>query len=204
MKSTGSGDAKVMGKARVHSNPDANISTDTHEDGETVDGIDMEARGSLTCSESTGGAGRTVRKTSAGHTFSEGWTFTPKSGAMLSMKDGVYLYFGWRLRDDAKGPTHASAFDGMVPASVETGALSATDGFNHSGSATYKRMAAGKFAIDNSFGSASDTGQFTADTMLIARFGATTDANSTGLTGTIEVFRLNGSNAKPGWSVSPK
>lgn len=52
--STGSGDAKVTGRARVYSNPDAAIGTDnTYEDGETVDGVYVQARGSLTCSEST-------------------------------------------------------------------------------------------------------------------------------------------------------
>ncbi|MDE2789723.1 MAG: hypothetical protein OXI81_04800 [Paracoccaceae bacterium] len=193
-----------MGKARVHSNPDADTAADMHEDDETFDAIDMKAGGSLTCSESTDWAGCTVQKISEGHTLGEGWTFTPKSGAMLSMKDGMCLYFGWRLRDDAKGPTHAGEFYGVVPASGETGALSVTDSFNLSGNATYRRMSAGKFAIDNSFGSASDAGQFTADANLIARFGATTDANSNGLTGTIDDYWLNGGSAEPGWSVSTK
>lgn len=204
IKSKDFGDAKDMGKAWVHSDPDADTGADMHEDGETVAAIDMEARRSLPCSDPTDGAGCTAQKASEGRTLGERWTFTPKSGARWSMKDGMCIFFGWRLRDDAKGPTHAGAFYGVVPASGETGALSATDGFNLSGGATYKRMAAGKFAIDNSLGSDSYAGHFTGDSMLIAWFGATTDANSNGLTGTIEGFQLNDGRVQQGWSVSLK
>lgn len=123
---------------------------------------------------------------------------------MVSLKDCVCLNFGRRLRDDAKGPTHASAIDGMVPASFETGALSATVRFNLSGGATYKRTAAGKFAINDSLGSDGDASNFTADALLIAKTGATTNVNSIGLIGTVEENRLNDGSEEPGLSVSPK
>ena len=44
-----------------------------------------------------------------------------------------------------------------------------------------------------------DGGHFTADAMLHAKFG---DVPDTGITGTIDEFRLNDGSENPGWSVS--
>ena len=131
------------------------------------------------------------------------WTFTPAPSATVQMADTRYLQFGWWLREAATGPTHASVFYRMVAPSTDTTSTTGVGGAL-TGSAKYAGKAAGKFAINNPLGNDSDAGHFTANAMLNAKFGATTDANTNGVTGMIDGFRLNDGSTDPGWSLSLK
>ncbi len=138
-----------------------------------------------------------------GVTLAGDWTFTPGAQAMVSKRDADYLQFGWWVRkDDDDGPTHASAFYGIVGTGTTVTAL--TTGTTLTGTAEYTGKAAGKFAINNPLGSDSDGGHFTANAELNAKFGATEDDNTNGLMGTIDGFRLNDGTDDPGWSVELK
>jgi len=70
------------------------------------------------------------------------------------------------------------------------------------GTATYKGSAAGKYAYKGEPGSADHGGHFTADAELKANFGTITTANTDGVTGTINNFRLNDESTDSSkWSV---
>ena len=131
----------------------------------------------------------------SGITLAGTWEFVHPQGAMISRPDPTYLFFGWWLRKDEDGPTHASAFTGTVGAADDITAITPTAVPTTGGSATYTGAAAGKFAINNPLGG-SDAGHFTADATLTAKFGGT----GAGVTGTINNFMANG-NAVP-WSVA--
>ena len=124
------------------------------------------------------------------------WTFTPSAGATLDQKDSDYLHFGWWVRKDKDGPTHAGAIYGAE------GHDALTTEINDSslvGKASYMGKAAGKFAVSDPLRSADDnSGHFTADAELMADF---KDTGST-LSGTIDNFRLNDGSDDPGWSVA--
>lgn len=162
-----------------------------------LSGSFMGAAGTYECPT---GACSAAPLSGGGVTLVGTWTFTPNEGAMISVKDADYMQFGWWVRKDSDGdPTHASAFYGQV---TPTGTpLTPSDGAGLTGSATFTGHAAGKFAVNNPLGTDSDGGHFTANAALEAKFGATTDANTNGLTGTIDGFRLNDRTADPGWSV---
>ena len=135
---------------------------------------------------------------SSGITLAGTWTFTPAAGATVKIKDAQYLYFGWWVRKDKDGPTHAGALYGEM---VGGGTAALVTGINNAalvGKATYMGNAAGKFAVSDPLRPANDNaGHFTADAELMADFKAT---GST-LSGTIDNFRLNDMSDDPGWSV---
>ncbi len=170
--------------------------TTSYDDDETVDGTFMKAPGTYTC---TANGGCTSIVTANGINLGTDWTFTPGPGATLQQPDANYLRFGWWVRLDKDGPTHAGVFYG----SSDTTALPAvTDAVINNaalvGKATYTGAAAGKFAISDPLRAAQDnSGHFTANAMLAADFKVT---GST-LSGTIDDFRLNDGSADPGWSV---
>ncbi len=140
---------------------------------------------------------------SGGFTLVGAWTFTPAADAMVQQEDTTYLYFGWWLREDDHGPTHAGVSYRMIAPS--TAPVPVTDVTTLTGTADYAGKAVGKFAINNPLGSDSDAGHFTADAMLKATFGPTsTDDNKIGLTGRIDGFRLNDGDVDPGWSLDLK
>jgi len=140
------------------------------------------------------------------------WFFKPDSGAMVSRSDAHYLYYGWWVRKDSDGPTAASAFAGRAGTPGDdsetdddgvnagwSGAYVTTEGSETiTGSASYAGSAAGKFAMNNVLDGTGKGGHFTADAMLSAKFSGT----DSGVTGTIDNFRLNDASADPGWSVS--
>ena len=166
-------------------------------DGRKFSGTYMDAPGIYQCTVTscTAKAGGT-----SGITLTGTWTFTPNAGAMLTQKDSEYLYFGWWVRKDKDGPTHAGALYGTIPddgISGESPAINNSDGALV-GKATYMGKAAGKFAISDSLRpTEDDAGHFTADAELMADFKT---SNST-LSGTINNFRLNDGSSDPGWSV---
>ena len=170
--------------------------TTSYEDDDTVpEASFMGASGTYECTAAT----CTSTVTADGIDLGTGWTFTPAAGATLQQPDARYLQFGWWLRKDKDGPTHAGAFYGVVTPTANS--LAAYTGINNAaliGEATYEGAAAGKFAISDPLRPADDNaGHFTADATLNADFKST---GST-LAGTIDGFRLNDGSDDPGWSV---
>ena len=164
----------------------------------TYDGAPGEFRCTTECSSTNDGSG-------APSALGGVWHFKPDTGAMVSVPDAHYLYYGWWVRKDADGmPTAASAFAGRAGTDVADG----SDGLDPAGdlsaltgSATYAGSAAGKYAINNVLDGTGHGGHFTADAMLKATFSSDVAAN-VGITGTIDNFRLNDGTEDPGWSVS--
>ena len=193
--------AKVMADAFTHSGTqghDAADKADAVYVRGTYDGAPGEYRCQGTdCSSTNDGKGS---PSSLGGT----WDFTPDAGAMVSVPDANYLYYGWWVSKDKDGmPTAASAFTGANGALAT--ALSGSDTPDMlTGSAMYAGHAAGKFALDYSknklLDGASDGGHFTADVMLSAKFGESEDNNDNGMTGTIDNFMANGESVP--WSVA--
>ena len=192
--------AKVMADAFTHSGTqghDAADKADAVYVRGTYDGAPGEYRCQGTdCSSTNDGKGS---PSSLGGI----WDFTPDAGAMVSVPDANYLYYGWWVSKDKDGmPTAASAFTGANGALAT--ALSGSDTPDMlTGSAMYAGHAAGKFALDYSenklLDGASDGGHFTADVMLSATFGGDTVANA-GISGTIDNFMANGESVP--WSVA--
>ena len=118
---------------------------------------------------------------------------------MVQMRDASYLQFGWWIRKDKDGPTHAGVIYGSGGTTALTATTSTTiDSTALVGPAKYVGKAAGKFAISDALRPAYDNaGHFTADAELNADFKPT---GST-LDGIIDNFRLNDGSDDPGWSV---
>ena len=119
-----------------------------------------------------------VRLTGAG-TPVAAWTFVPNPGAMVSVADATYMYFGWWLHKDSTGP-EVDAFHGITGSPT---AIVEADFTALSGTATYSGAAAGKYAIDPvAPGTYASGGHWTADASLTADFGSeTTDGTITGM-----------------------
>ena len=167
--------------------------------GASIEGSYMGATGTYKCVDASCMA---TPITAGGVTLSNNnWRFVPDANASIEMPDSAYLQFGWWVRKDRDGATHASAFYGQIPVADTQGALTHSDGSSLTGTAKYMGKAAGKFAINNPLGDDSDGGHFTANAMLEAQFGATTDTDKNGLTGTIDGFMLNDGNVAQDWSV---
>ena len=160
-------------------------------------GTFMSAPGTYEC---TGSAACTAGPNSDGAIVLAGvWTFTPDSGAMLSVADKTYLQFGWWLRKDGDGPSHAGAFTRATGVTaVDSTAINGVNRTSTTVTATYTGSAAGKFAVSDPLRPMEDNaGHFTANAKLTAEFSA-----ATMLSGTIDKFRLNDGNDDPGWTVS--
>ena len=165
----------------------------------TYDGAPGQFRCAGNCSSTNDGMGTVI---ALGGT----WHFKPDTGAMVNAPDEHYLFYGWWVsKDNEGGPTAASAFTGRVgtdPGDSTDGLDTAVAGNTLTGSATYAGHAAGKFAISNPLDDTGNGGHFTADAMLTAKFGDPTSVTDSGMTGTIDNFRLNDGSEDPGWSVS--
>ena len=123
------------------------------------------------------------------------WTFVPNPGAMVSVADSTYMYFGWWLHKDSTGP-EADAFHGITGSPT---AITAADFTALSGTATYSGAAAGKYAIDPvSPGTYASGGHWTATASLTADFG--TEANNGSISGMIDNFMAGGETTD--WSVA--
>ena len=183
----------------------ASSGTTTYEDEDEVKGSYAGATGTYMCgAEECTAAPATGGGVTLGDGSDDGgWTFEPDAGAMVKVPDRTYLYFGWWVRQNNDGPTHASAFYSSM-GDNQHGEGNEANGSALTGTAKYMGVAAGKFAIN--YGDTANGGHFTADAMLNAKFGETgaDDPTTNGLTGTINNFRLNDGSDNPGWSVSLK
>ncbi len=152
-----------------------------------------------TCTVGTGVGGGGF----GGYFLSADWYFVHETGAKVLERDLSYMYFGWWVRNDADGmPAAVSAFYQAVGGGVEL----ATDGkslnVNRGRAATYEGPAIGWYAINDPLNEKGDGGEFTATAKLKAQFGTANLNADTGLTGTIDRFRLKGGSGDPGWSVT--
>ena len=140
-------------------------------------------------------------------TLGGNWNFKPDEGAMVSTPDDTYLYFGWWVSKDSKGvPEVASAFAGLEGTAnaangITAGWVAGAENAPTAGSATYNGSAAGKYSFNDKATGTGHGGHFTADAALTAVFDAGGDAE-TGISGTIDNFKLNDGSTNPNWSVS--
>ena len=157
-----------------------------------VPGTYHGASGTYRCTPANDGTGCTATVTATGISLSDSWNFAHGAGAMVSVADANYLFFGWWLTKDKDDmPTAASAFTGT--AGTAPAALTGVNAIV--GSATYSGHAAGKFAINDPLGGG-DAGHFTADANLTAKF----SGGGAGITGTIDNFMANDKSVP--WSVA--
>ncbi len=147
-----------------------------------------------TCDVSVGAAGPGVGNFS----LTADWYFVHDKGAKVKAYDSSYMYFGWWVRNGANGmPGAVSAFYRAAGGGIDLAAAGTT----FSGSATYEGPAVGQYAIHDPLNGKGDGGEFTATARLKAVFGTTTLNADSGMTGTIDRFRLEG-RPDPNWSVS--
>ena len=148
-----------------------------------------------TCSVGVGKVGPGVRNFS----LTTDWYFVHDEGAKVKAYDSSYMYFGWWVRNGADGmPGAVSAFYRAEGGRVDL----APAGTTLSGSATYEGPAVGQYAIHDPLNGKGDGGEFTATARLKAVFSTPTLNADSGMTGTIDRFRLKGGSGDPNWSVS--
>ncbi len=155
------------------------------------------AAGSYTCTPASPGA-CTSMATPTTITFSDNWTFTANTGAMVSVPDSNgYIAFGWWMRDDK---TTASPLDDNVAVFYNANAGGGTalaDITALTGVANYEGGAAGKYAWRDVDEGSAHGGHFTAKANLTASFGATDT-----LSGSISDFRIGDDGMDPDWTVT--
>ncbi len=182
------------------------------------DGDDTEAgsyngaSGTYTCAGGAAGCTATVDATGMLTAMSDGWIFTPDTGATSNVPDADYLQYGFWLKKttdamDAVTYDEVETFaDSAAPASGDVGSVT--------GSATYRGDTTGVYVMNvynpNGTIDRATSGHFTADATLTATFGQVNDAAGEGtiapnllhtLRGTIDNFMLSGGEANM-WSVA--
>ncbi len=95
-----------------------------------------------------------------------------------------------------------SAFYQSVGGGVELTTDGKSLNVNRGRAATYVGPAIGWYAINDPLNEKGDGGEFTATATLKAQFGTANLNADTGLTGTIDQFKLKGGSGDPGWSVT--
>ncbi len=126
------------------------------------------------------------------------WTFVHDEGAMVTHPDYHFAYFGWWVREDDDGMPAAVAPFYAIGGEVVT----SPNGYDLlGGEATFEGPAVGQYAIHDPLNNKGEGGAFTAMALLKAKFGATTNVPDTGMTGTVDRFRLE-DGSEPNWSVT--
>ena len=129
---------------------------------------------------------------SNGIVLTGGWSFEPDDGTMAMTPDAAYVVFGWWSREVATGvdvTTFAQAH-GTAPAGAANTALT--------GTATYMGAAAGKYSINEPVEGDPNSGAFTAQAELTAKFGDASDPGT--IRGMLSGF-MAGSESKD-WTVA--
>ena len=160
---------------------DPDVTDEAHE----VDGTYAGAPGEYRCTES-GGNSCTSQGANNGIQLVGGWTFHPNAGAMATLNDSNYSYFGWWLREDADGDYSPTVFDGHRH--NPSGATALAIPTNLTGKASYSGPAVGKFAIA---GLPSTGGHFTADASLDVDFEGTSGGVGD-IEGKVSAFMVDG------------
>lgn len=160
----------------------------------SVEGTFDGAAGAYECTPSGQSACTSSLRHGGGYELSGGggWRFVPAAGAMVSVRDGAYRYFGWWLRDTAASQTVGVFHAGVGGGEDEFAALAALQG-----PARYRGPVAGKFSLAPQAGVAT-AGDYTATAVLRAEFGDGTDRGTIG--GTVDEFMVGGE--KKAWRVS--
>ena len=169
----------------------------------SLPGTLMGASGSYLCSTAC-----SVSKTTTGVAFGTGWTFRPDTGAMVTVEDTDYTYYGWWALQRTDGTFRVGTFFDGTSASTNdeqmgriTSNTADEGGLPNSltGKATFVGSAAGKYAIDNRpTGDVLDAGHFEAAATLTADFGSDGEAGT--ITGAITDF-VTGETERD-WSVA--
>ena len=106
------------------------------------------------------------------------WIFDPDTGAMATMADPSYAYFGWWFNKGTADGVEAGVFHGVTDLDGADAKLGAPTNINAlGGTATYSGSAAGKYAINPGLSPASG-GHWTADATLTAEWGDQTEAGN--------------------------
>ena len=150
-----------------------------------------------------------TRNSDGSLTLSLGWTFTPNPDAMVKETDGIYMYFGWWLRENLKAPELTGALSVQTFAGVKDGAGDRTESIGIEdliGTATFEGAAVGKFTVydpSTPGGDAIVGGHFTADATLEADFGTMAGDDAAGsISGTIDNFMFGDVAPEDAWSVA--
>ncbi|MCY4429818.1 MAG: hypothetical protein OXC11_05415 [Rhodospirillales bacterium] len=170
------------------------------------------ASGTYTCAGGAADCTVTLDATGMLTAMSDGWIFTPDTGATSDVPDADYLHYGFWLKKktdamDAVTYDEVETFaDSSAPASGDVGSVT--------GSATYRGDTTGVYVMNvynpNGTIDRATSGHFTADATLTATFGQVNDAAGEGtiapnllhtLRGTIDNFMLSGGEANM-WSVA--
>lgn len=115
-----------------------------------------------------------------------GWTFRASKTARVSVPDDSHTRFGWWK--NANLETDAFSFS-----IFRNGVGSPHSLFTSlEGTYTYRGRAAGQYALYSPIAASSSTGEFTADAMLQASFGATDTISGS----------ITGISGQPGWSLT--
>ena len=170
----------------------------THEAGEDdivqVSGTFEGADGAYLCTPGAVSPCESSVRDGGGYVLSGGggWRFVPSPGAMVSVRDVEFRYFGWWLRDRADAHAVGVFHAGEGSARDEFAALPTLQG-----PARYVGPAVGKYSLAPPVGAAS-AGDFTATAVLKADFGDGTALGT--IAGTVDEFLVGGE--KMPWSVS--
>ena len=166
-----------------------------------VRGTYLGAPGTYRCTWASLGDCR-VSKGRGGFFMAAGWEFVHEKGAEVSFLNHDFAYFGWWVRENSgdRVPRMATAFIGVRGGGIDP----AADGDSRSmaGTARFEGPAVGQYAIHDPDDGKGEGGEFVAEARLDVRFGHSDDVPQTGMSGTIDRFRLNGGSGDPGWTVT--
>ncbi len=179
---------------------------------ETAPGSYNGATGTYTCAGGADDCTVTLDAMAKLTAMSDGWIFTPDTGATSDVPDADYLQYGFWLKrtTDAMG---AVTYDEVETFAASSAAESGNVG-SVTGSATYRGGTSGVYVrnVYNTDGTIdrATSGHFTADAALTATFGQVNDDAGEGtiapnqlytLRGTVDNFTLSGGEANI-WSVA--
>ena len=187
----------VKANTRAHADNADGPDADTLADHVVFPGTYQGAAGVYRCDDADNAGCTSTRGNDAVLSLSAGWTFTPNPDAMVEVVDGVYMNFGWWLRENLNAPANTTGlsvqtFAGSNGADVQVSPAVV-------GKATFEGAAAGKYALDDPLALLVGGGHFTAAAKLEADFGirgAVDDAADTAM-GTISGMITGGD-----WSVA--
>ena len=215
------GDAAVLAKimsSAFASRTEAQLTfggDDPADDTDTADtapGSYNGATGTYKCAGGAVDCTVTINATGMLTAMSDGWIFTPGTGATSDVPDADYLHYGFWLKKttDAMGAVTYDEVETFAASSITaSGAVGSV-----TGEATYRGGTTGVY-VKNVFKpdgtvARATSGHFAADANLTAIFGQVNDTSGVGtiapnrlytLDGTIDNFRLSGGEANM-WSVA--
>ncbi len=170
---------------RVNHDPDPDATDDVARIRGTFNG----AAGEYRCTAASATACGSI-ESSAGVRLAGTWVFDPDSGAMATMQDPSFAYFGWWLNSGTTEGVEAGVFHGVTDGTGDDALLGApTDIAALGGTATYNGAAAGQYAINPGLSDAHG-GHWTADATLTADFGSETENGS--ISGMVDNFMAGG------------